>query len=203
MKRSYLIALTFTAASLLAGFAGVQADARPAAAPAASASPAALPTATPEPPDKAIPRLLNVLKATPNDKDALTSLAQQYLGIGRADLALPLSHKLISLGARTAEIYYYDGFANEQLNRIPDAIADYEAASNVDPTNIGVLGSLTQVYLKTHRLSDAERIAKRAVTFNKTDRRAYINYGLVLASEAKYDDARAQFETAYKIDTSD
>ncbi len=171
--------------------------------PAASPTPAAAPTATPEPPDKAIPRLLNNLKANPNDRDSLGQLAEQYLTIGRPDLSLPLTQKLLALGSRTAQTFYFDGFANEQLNRIPQAVADYEQAANLDPTNIGVLGALTQVYLKTNRVADAERIAKRAVTFNKTDRRAFINYGLVLASENKFDDARAQLEAAYKMDPTD
>ena len=207
LKRSYLLGLSFVVASSLVALFGVQADARPAAKPAASptpsAAPSALPTATPEPPDKAIPRLLAKLKTDPNDKDSLLSLAQQYIGIGRSELALPLTQKLLQLGSRTAQVYYFDGYAQEQLGRIPQAVQDYEAASNLDPTNIGVLGSLTQVYLKTNRNTDAERIAKRAVTFNKDDRRAYVNYGLVLATENKFDDARTQFETAYKMDNTD
>ena len=183
---------------------GVQADAKPkAAAPAASPTPAAAPTSTPEPPDKAIPRLLANLKANPNDRDSLVQLAEQYLSIGRPELSLPLTQKLLALGSRTAQTYYFDGYANEQLGRVPQAVADYEQAANLDPTNIGVLGALTQVYLKTNRVADAERIAKRAVTFNKTDRRAYINYGLVLATENKFDDARAQLEAAYAMDKTD
>jgi len=201
LKRSYLS--VFALAAIVAGFAfgGVRAEAR--STPAPSPTPVALPTATPEPPDKAIPRLLEALKANPNDKEALLGLVQQYIGVGRADLALPLTQKLLSIGARTAQTYYYDGYANEQLNRVPQAIADYEQASNLDPTNVGVLGSLTQMYLKTNRLTDAERVAKRSVTFNKTDRRSFVNLGLVYASESKFDDARVQFETAYAMDKSD
>ena len=201
MKRSYLLIAAFAAVSAIVGFAGVNADAK--SAPAASPSPSALPTATPEPPDKAIPRLLDKLKANPNDQDSLVQLAQQYLTVERPDLSLPLTQKALSIGAKTAQIYYLDGFANERLNRTAQAIADYEQAGNLDPTNVGVLGALTQVYLKTNRLSDAERVAKRAVTFNKTDPRATINYGLVLATEQKWDDARAQFEAAYKLDATD
>ncbi|GAC1658757.1 MAG: hypothetical protein NVS9B12_11390 [Vulcanimicrobiaceae bacterium] len=205
MKRSYLIGLSFAAAStLVALFGGMQAsDAKPAPKPSATEAPSALPTATPEPPDKAIPRLLDLLKKNPNDQDSLLQLAQQYLGVGRADLAQPLTRKLLAMGNRSAQTYYFDGFSNEQLGHIPQALADYENASNLDPTNIGVLGSLTQVYLRTNRFSDAERIAKRAVVFNKTDRRAFTNLGLVYATEKKFDDARTQLETAFKMDSTE
>jgi tetratricopeptide (TPR) repeat protein len=204
LKRSLVFGLFFVAVSSLVAFFGGQADAaRAKASPAPSATPSALPTATPEPPDKAIPRLLTNLKTNPNDRDSLGQLAEQYLSIGRPDLALPLTQKLLALGSRTAQTYYFDGFANEQLGRVPQSVADYEQAANLDPTNIGVLGALTQVYLKTNRLADAERIAKRAVTFNKTDKRAYVNYGLVLATQNKFDDARVQLEAAYKMDPTD
>ena len=204
MKRSLVFGLFFVAVSALIALIGVQADAKPKpAAPTASPAPSAAPTATPEPPDKAIPRLLNNLKTNPNDRESLGQLAEQYLSIGRPDLSLPLTQKLLALGSKTAQTFYFDGFANEQLGRVPQAVADYEQAANLDPTNIGVLGALTQVYLKTNRIADAERIAKRAVTFNKTDRRAYINLGLVLASENKFDEGRAQLEAAYAMDKTD
>jgi len=201
LKRSFVVGLFFVAVSALVAFIGVQADAR--GTPAPSPTPSALPTATPEPPDKAIPRLLNNLKTNPSDRDSLAQLAEQYLSIGRPDLSLPLTQKLFALGSKTAQTYYFDGYANEQLGRVPQALSDYEQAANLDPTNIGVLGALTQVYLKTNRVSDAERVAKRAVTFNKTDQRAYINYGLVLATQSKFDDARAQLEIAYKMEPTD
>ena len=44
---------------------------------------------------------------------------------------------------------------------------------------------------------------KRATTFNPTDKRVWENYGLVLGQEGKFDDARAQFETAAKLDPKD
>lgn len=193
----------FAAVASAVSMFGVSADAKAAPKATPTPAPSALPTATPEPPDKAIPRLINLLKANPNDQEALAGLAQQYLSINRPDLVLPLTQKLLQLGSRNAQTYYFDAVANEELNRLPQAVADLEQASNSDPTNIAVLGSLVQDYMKLNRLSDAERVAKRSVTFNKDDRRSYINYGLVLAAESKFDDARAQFETAYKMDTTD
>jgi tetratricopeptide (TPR) repeat protein len=47
---------------------------------------------------------------------------------------------------------------------------------------------------------DAERVAKRAVTFNKTSPDAYVSLGAVYAAESHYDDARIQFEQAFSLD---
>lgn|GEM_PF-431931 len=179
------------------------AEPSPAASATASASPAPLPTATPEPPETAIPRLEAKLKANPNDKESLQELDGYYLTVGRPDQALALSQRLLSLGSKTAQVYYLDGVANQSLGRIKEATGDFEAATNLEPTNAQILLTLTNLYLQTNRPADAERVAKRATTFNATDPRALENYGLVLAQEGKFDEARTQFEAAAKADPKD
>ncbi len=197
-----VVAISFAAAqSVLAAKKG--ADASPSPSASASASPAPLPTATPEPPAVAIPRLEAKIKDNPSDKESLQELAGYYLGEGRADQALALTQRLLSLGSKTAQVYYLDGIANQNLGRVKDATDDFEQATNQEPTNAQILLTLTNLYLQTNRASDAERVAKRATTFNPSDERAFENYGLVLGQEGKFDDARTQFETAAKLNPKD
>ncbi|MDQ2993186.1 MAG: tetratricopeptide repeat protein [Candidatus Eremiobacteraeota bacterium] len=172
-------------------------DARgPAATPTPTPTPAALPTPSPEPPSVAIPRLQARLKANPNDQDAMIQLAYQFLGISRPDLAIQLTQQLIKLGNKSAQVYAFDGSAFQALGQVDRATADFEQASTIDPTNLGVLSQLTNLYVQTNRLTDAERVAKRALTFNKTEPQALQNMGLVYASEGHFDDARVQYEAA-------
>jgi tetratricopeptide (TPR) repeat protein len=163
-------------------------------------SPVPLPTATPEPASIAIPRLQALLRANPNDQDAMTELAGQYLAINRPDLALALTRHLLQVGDKTAQVYFIDGYAQQALGQIPAAIDDLEQASTLDPTNVEVLGNLANLYLAVDQPSDAERVAKRAVTFNKTNPDAYLSLGSVYAAESHYDDARIQFEQAFSLD---
>ncbi len=162
-----------------------------------------MPTATPEPPSVAIPRLEAKLKADPNDRDTAAELAGYYYMVGRPDLSLPLTSRLLQSGVKNAQIYYLDGVANRSIGRVKEATDDLEQASNLEPTNSQVLLTLTDLYLSTGRASDAERVAKRATTFNQTDPHSWLNYGLVLAQEKKYEEARVAFETAAKIDPKD
>jgi tetratricopeptide (TPR) repeat protein len=205
LKRFALLA-TF-AFALLAAFAlsSPGAHARPkAGAVSPSPSPsAALPVATPEPPEIAIPRLQGLLKVNPNDAAAMTQLAMQYLQINRPDLAVGLTQHLIKTGNKSAQIYYFDGAALLALGQTDAATADFEHASTLDPTNLGVLAQLTSVYLRENRSNDAERVAKRAVTFNKNSSQAYLNLGIVYANEGHFDDARVQFEQAATMDPKD
>src|SRR5579884_2353028 len=197
-------ALALTAAAIVAAVgvhpaaAAPKAPAKPAASAAASPSPAASPTATPEPLDQAIPRLEKALKSDPTNKQNQTELAADYIQINRPDLALPLTQKLLQGGTKTAQVYYFDGLAQNGLGHQRESLADLEQAANLEPTNAGVLGTLTRMYLQQNRPQDAERIAKRAVTFNKNDENALIAYGQVLAAEGKFDEARQQLEAATK-----
>jgi tetratricopeptide (TPR) repeat protein len=171
--------------------------------PSPSPSPSALPTASPEPPAVAIPRLLAKLKANPTDQLAMTQLAGEYLQVNRPDVAVQYTQHLLQLGDKSAQVFYYDGLAAQQLNLPQQATADLEQASNVDPTNLSILAALADIYIRENRPNDAERIAKRAVTFNKGDPGALMTLGGVYASEQHFDDARAQFEAAYALNTKD
>jgi tetratricopeptide (TPR) repeat protein len=173
------------------------------ATPSPSPSPSALPTASPEPPSIAIPRLAAKLKANPTDQLAMAQLAAEYLQVNRPDITLQYTQHLLQMGDKTAQVYYYDGFAEEQLGNAYAATYDLEQASNLDPTNFGVLAQLADVYIRTNRPNDAERVAKRAVTFNKTQPEAYMTLGSVYAAEQHFDDARAQFEIAYDMNKKD
>jgi tetratricopeptide (TPR) repeat protein len=202
-RRLFPVFLGLASAAFVAAVGAHPGVAAPKAAATASPSPTPSPTASPEPLDKAIPRLEAKLKTDPNDKPSLTELSADYLQIGRADLAIKLTQKLLQGGTKTAQIYYFDGLAQGQLGHQKEALADLEQAANLEPTNPGVLGTLTTTYLQANRPQDAERVAKRAVTFNKDDKNAYLAYGQVLAGEGKYDEARQQLETAVKLDPKD
>ena len=207
-RRLFPVILGLAAAACVAAVGvhpGAAAPKPAAAKPAAAATPApnASPTATPEPLDRAIPRLEAKLKTDPNDKASLTELSADYLQINRPDLAIKLTQKLLQSGAKTAQVYYFDGLAQNGTGHQKESLADLEQAANLEPTNPGVLGTLTNMYLQQNRPQDAERVAKRAVTFNKDDKNAYLAYGQVLAAEGKFDEARQQLESAAKIDPKD
>jgi len=211
LKRILLVASFVAALGSALAFSGGTAHATlVAAAPTAtpSATPAPLPTASPEPPQIAIPRLQAKLKANPNDRDAMIQLAGQFLGLGSpqaAQAALQLTQRVMQLGTKTAQVYFLDGSAQLAVGNQNAAIADLEAASNLEPTNLTILGELARLYLQTKppRFPDAERIANRAVTFNKEEPSAYTALGMVLAAEQKWDEARKQFEQAYTLNTKD
>jgi len=209
LKRISLVALLLVGFTLAFAAATPHAQAgglfgsKPAASPTPTPVPSALPTASPEPPSVAIPRLQAKLKANPNDQESMAQLAAEFLQVNRPDLAVQLTQHLLQAGDKTAQVYYFDGYAQQSLGNGPAALSDFETASNLDPTNMGILAQLAEMYLKANRPADAERIAKRAVTFNKNEPAALMELGSVYAAEGHFDDARAQFEAAYQLNAKD
>ena len=192
---AFIVAMAITAPSALAK--------KSSATPTPSPSPSALPTASPEPPSVAIPRLVAKLKANPTDQLAMTQLAGEYLQVNRPDITVQYTQHLLQLGDKSAQVFYIDGVAQEQLGNGVAATYDLEQAANLDPTNLQILAGLADIYLRQNRAADAERVAKRAVTFNKNDPGALMALGSVYASEQHFDDARAQFEAAFALAPKD
>jgi len=196
---AFACVLALSAAPAHAGLFG----AKPAPSAAASPTPLPIPTATPEPPNIAIPRLEQALKTNPNDRQAMTDLATEFLGIGHPEAAVTLTQRLLLLGSKTGQVYYLDGSAQQALGNMQAALYDFEQAANLEPTNLAVLSSLADIYARANRMADAERVAMRAVTFNKNEPRAYVTLGIIYATEQKWDDARKQFEAAFALDNKD
>ncbi len=207
MRRLRLAALVafFLGALVLAGTpqasAGLFGHKKAAATP--SPSPSALPTATPEPPSIAIPRLLARLKAHPTDRQAALELAGVYLSTGQAEQALSLTQQLLQAGNKDARIYYLDGYAQELVGNAGAALADFQSASDLDPTNVGILSQLADLYARSGKFDLAERVAKRAIIFHKKSSQAYVALGAVYADQQKYDKALAEFAIAQKLAPKD
>jgi tetratricopeptide (TPR) repeat protein len=202
----FRLSALFAAGAIVAIAAGMSSSAGAQArraAPAASAPAAPAPTATPELLDHAIPRLEAALKTNPNDKDAMLELAGDYLQANRPDLTVQLTQKLLGSGTKNAQIYFFDGTAQAMVGKTDEGIASMERAANLEPTNMQILQSLTRMYMSTNRPADAERVAKRALTFNANSKDAGLNLGFVFAGEKKFDEARAQFENVAKLDPKD
>jgi len=173
------------------------------AAATPSPSPSALPTATPEPPSIAIPRLQARLKAHPTDRQAALELAGVYLSTGQAEQALSLTQQLLQAGNKDARIYYLDGYAQELVGNTGAALADFQSASDLDPTNVGILSQLADLYARSGKFDLAERVAKRAIVFHKKSSQAHVALGAVYADEQKFDKALAEFAIAQKLAPKD
>ena len=121
--------------------------------------------------------------------------------------------KASELTPKDPEPHLSAGLLHERLKEFSDAEAEYKQAMTLDPHSTStqsteaVIG-LTNIYMKSGRLSDAEPLLRRLAAEHPDDASIHLQLGRVLAEqdkdkEGKKDDAIAEIKTALKLSPSD
>ncbi len=168
--------------------------------PAPSPSPSYSPTPTPE---ERIATLNQTVRDNPNDKSAHAELGELLVETGKPAEGRDHLETAIRLGQNDAQVWFFVGMADRELDDLPDAVTSFERAENLDPGNEAVLSSLVDAYLAVGRLDDALRIANRAVELHPTEAFGYEALGMVQLNQGKFDAGRASLSKAITIDPKD
>ena len=168
--------------------------------PGPSPSPTNSPTPTPE---ERIATLTQTVKDNPNDKTAQAELGELLVETGKPSEGRDHLETAIRLGQTDAQVWFFVGMADRELQDMTDAISAFERAEISDPGNQAVLSSLVDAYLSVGRLQDARRIANRAISLHPTEAFGYEALGTVQLNEGKFDDGRATLNKAISIDPKD
>ena len=169
-------------------------------APTASPVPSASPTQNPL--DR-IATLQQTVKDNPNDKEAREELGMLLIENGKPDDGRDQLENAVRLGVNDAQVWFFIGVANRELNDMPDALTAFEKAELIDPSNGAVLGSLCDAYLALNRLDDAQKIANRAIALHPNDSFGYLAMGTVLLDKGQFDEGRKYVQKALSIDPKD
>ena len=197
---SALFALFVLAAIALAAPTGVSAKPHSGGSPQPLASPSQSPTPTPE---ERIATLSQTVRDNPNDKAANAELGELLVETGKAADGRDHLETAVRLGANDAQVWFFIGLADRELDDLPDSISSYERAEILDPGNQAVLSSLVDAYLAAGRVDDAYRIANRAVQLHPTESFSYESLGTVQLTQGKFDEGRATLTRAVAIDPKD
>jgi tetratricopeptide (TPR) repeat protein len=168
--------------------------------PAPSPSPSFSPTPTPE---ERITTLTQTVRDNPNDKGAQAELGELLVETGKASEGRDHLETAVHLGLEDAQVWFFIGLADRELEDIQDAVTAFERAENDDPGNQAVLSSLVDAYLSVGRLNDALRMANRAVALHPGDAFGYEALGTVQLNQGKFDEGRASLNKALSIDPKD
>ena len=169
-------------------------------APTASPVPSASPTQNPL--DR-IATLQQTVKDNPNDKEAREELGMLLIENGKPADGRDQLENAVRLGVNDAQVWFFIGVANRELNDMPDALTAFEKAELIDPSNGAVLGSLCDAYLALNRLDDAQKIANRAIALHPNDSFGYLAMGTVLLDKGQFDEGRKYVQKALSIDPKD
>lgn len=95
------------------------------------------------------------------------------------------------------------GLLDERQKDFPAAETEYKKALALDPHSTEAAIGLTNIYMKSSRLADAEPLLRRLAADRPDDAGLQVQLGRVLAAEGKKDDAIVEFQTALKLSPND
>jgi tetratricopeptide (TPR) repeat protein len=128
---------------------------------------------------------------------AWLSLAH-VLEASKPDEAIAAYRKAAALQPKDAEPHLGAGLLLEKQEKFTDAEQEYKQALALGPSADALTG-LANIYMRGHRLPEAEVELRQLVAASPGQADVYIQLGRVLAAEGKYDDAIAQLQAAAKL----
>ncbi len=135
--------------------------------------------------------------------------ARAWLSLGRATenrdpaQALQAYAKAAELTPSDPEPHISAGLLDERQKDFTAAEAEYKKVLELDSRSTDAAIGLTNIYMKSGRLADAEPLLRRLATDRPDDSGLHLQLGRVLVAEKKNDDAIAEFQSALKASPKD
>jgi Flp pilus assembly protein TadD len=127
--------------------------------------------------------------------------------------ALQAYRKASELTPKDPEPHLSSGLLHERRKEFSDAEADYKQVltldphtndpHNIDPATTEAAIGLTNIYMKSNRLGDAEPLLRKLAAERADDSGIHLQLGRVLEAEGKKDEAIAEFQTVAKLAPAD
>ncbi|HWA61765.1 MAG TPA: sulfotransferase [Caulobacteraceae bacterium] len=133
-------------------------------------------------------------------RNAVVAEVQALAGRGDFARAFGLAEGAIARGARHPFLYRMRGILRQQQNRLPEAIADFNAALAADPSDRGVLNAVGQTLARSGRLAEGVARLDEAIALDPTFAPAHYNRAWALENAGRLKEARQGYERAVQLD---
>jgi Flp pilus assembly protein TadD len=117
--------------------------------------------------------------------------------------ALAAYRKASELTPKDPEPHLSAGLLQERQKEFSAAEAEYKQVLAVDPHSTEAAIGLTNLYMKSGRLGDAEPLLRRLAIERPEDAGIHLQLGRVLAAQSKKDDAITEIQTALQLAPAD
>jgi tetratricopeptide (TPR) repeat protein len=137
------------------------------------------------------------------------SQARAWLSLGHATenrdpaQALQAYAKAAELTPTDPEPHLCAGLLDERQKDFTAAEAEYKKVLAIDTHSTDAVIGLTNIYMKSGRLADAEPLLRRLAADRPSDGGLHLQLGRVLVGEKKNDDAMVEFQAALKVSPKD
>ncbi len=144
--------------------------------------------------------LRRAVELDPTNPTIYYHLGQEYANAGNAGEAMKLYRDGIRHGVKTAWIYSRLANILVRQGQRNEAIALFEKASQLNPSDSESLSDLGLAYLDAGKLADAERVLRWSLATGEEYPGTYNTLGLVFIEKQDLTKARVNFEKAVQLD---
>ncbi len=137
----------------------------------------------------------------PESEEVVLNLARLYAESNDIDHAIKVI-EAVPASDRTPKMEFTLGAAYDQLKRPKDAIAAYQRAADLDPSDTHTLDALGQALLADDQLDEALKQFKLLAQADPENTEALIHISEIQRRQGKYEDALATIRKARKQDPS-
>jgi tetratricopeptide (TPR) repeat protein len=135
----------------------------------------------------------------PESEEVVLNLARLYAESNDIDHAIKVI-EAVPVSDRTPKMEFTLGAAYDQLKRPKDAIAAYQRAADLDPSDTHTLDALGQALLADDQLDEALKQFKLLAQADPENNEAIIHIAEIQRRQGKYEDALATIRKARKQD---
>ncbi len=143
--------------------------------------------------------LRQALAQDPANPTIYYHLGPEYFSAGRWREAMDLYREGIRRGLRTGWLYSRLAALYLRAGNRNEAIAAFEQAAQLNPSDCESLNDLATVYLEVGRVADAERVFKWSLATGEEHPLSHNGLGLVAIRKQDLDAARTHFEKAVQL----
>ena len=135
--------------------------------------------------------------------------ARAWLSLGhllentKPDDALDAYQKAAALTPKDPEPHLSAGLLRERRKDFPGAEIEYRQVLVLDPHSGEAVIGLTNIYMKSGRVAEAEPLLRQLATDRPDDAGLHLQLGRVLAAQGKKDEAIAEIQAALKLSPND
>lgn len=141
-----------------------------------------------------------ILKADPDNIDALHMLGLLLHQRGEHETAIRLFNQAIERGEESAEVYTNLGSALQSSNRIDEAITAFRQAIRINPNYILAHNNLGNALREVGENDEAIASFQHALSLSPADVLVHFNLGNALYAVGELDEAIASFKNALAMD---
>jgi len=135
----------------------------------------------------------------PESEEVVLNLARLYAESNDLDHSIKVI-EAVPVADRTPKMEFALGAAYDQLKRPKDAIAAYQRAADLDPSDVHAIDALGQALLSDNQLDEALKQFKLLADADPEDTSALVHIGEIQRRQGKYEDALATVRKARKQD---